>query len=65
MNKESKPVNDIRVGMNSRVRNVIKYCESIVKDNKLRDLHFSAVGGAIGKLLDTVEVLRISNPGRF
>jgi hypothetical protein len=60
---ESKPINDIRVGMNSRVRNVVRYCNSILNEKKTRDLKFSAVGGAIGRLVNVVEVLRIVNPG--
>ncbi len=61
----NKELNDIRVGINSRVRNVIGYCNSILSEKKVRDLHFSAVGGAIGKLVDTVEVLKIVNPGFY
>jgi hypothetical protein len=61
---ETKAVNDIRVGMGTRVRNVIVYCNSIIKEKNLRELHFSAIGGAIGKLVSTVEVLRIVNPGK-
>ena len=60
---ESKPINDIRVGMNSRVRNVVRYCNSILNEKKATDLKFSAIGGAIGRLVNVVEVLRIVNPG--
>ena len=63
--KENKALNDVRLGQNTRVRNVIIYCNSIIKENNFRELHFSAVGGAIGKLVSTVEVLRIVNPGFF
>lgn len=63
--RENKSLNDIRLGQNTRVRNVIRYCNSIIKENNFRELHFSAVGGAIGKLVSTVEVLRIVNPGIF
>lgn len=66
MNKgEGKAENDIRLGMGTRVRNVIVYCNSILKEKNLRELHFSAVGGAIGKLVSAVEVLRIVNPGNL
>jgi len=60
-----KEVNDIRIGMNSRVRNVIRYCNFVLNEKKLGELRFSAVGGAIGKLVDAVEVLKIVNPGLF
>jgi len=62
---ENKPVNDVKLGMATRVRNVIRYCNSILKEQNLKVLNFSAVGGAIGKLISTVEVLRIVNPGNF
>lgn len=64
-NKQNKPVNDVRLGMGSRVRNVIRYCNSILKEQNLREIHLTAVGGAIGKLISTVEVLRIVNPGKY
>lgn len=60
-----KEMNDIRIGMNSRVRNVIRYCNFVLNEKKLGDLRFSAVGGAIGKLVDAVEVLKIVNPGLY
>jgi hypothetical protein len=61
--KETKPINDIRVGMNSRVRNVVRYCNGILNEKKATELKFSAVGGAIGRLVNVVEVLRIVNQG--
>ena len=60
-----KEINDIRIGMNSRVRNVIKYCNFVLTEKKMGELRFSAVGGAIGKLVDAVEVLKIVNTGLF
>ena len=63
--RDNKALNDVRLGQNTRVRNVIRYCNSIIKENNFRELHFSAVGGAIGKLVSTVEVLRIVNPGKL
>jgi hypothetical protein len=61
----NKAINDVRLGQQTRVRNVIRYCNSIIKEQNLREVKFSAVGGAIGKLVSTVEVLRIVNPGKF
>ena len=60
-----KAPNDIRIGMNSRPRYVIKYATSILKEKNLKELRFSAVGGSIGKLLDTVEVLKVMLPGLY
>lgn len=59
-----KPPNDVRIGINSKVRNVIRYCNGLLKE-KTSFIHFSAVGGAIGKLVDAVEVLKIVNPGLY
>ena len=60
-----KAPNDIRIGMNSRPRNVIKYATSVMDEKKLTELKFSAVGGSIGRLLDIVEVLKVLKPGLY
>ena len=60
-----KAPNDIRIGMNSRPRNVIKYATSVMDEQKLSELKFSAVGGSIGRLLDIVEVLKVLKPGLY
>ena len=59
----NKAPNDIRIGMNSRPRNVIKYATSVMDEKKLTELKFSAVGGSIGRLLQIVEVLKVIKPG--
>ena len=61
----SKEANDIRIGMNTRVRNVVRYCNSILKEKTFKTLKFSAVGGAIGKLVSAVEVLKTVNAGLY
>ena len=60
-----KEPNDIRIGQNSRVRNVVRYCNSLLKEKTYKTLHFSAVGGAIGKLVSAVEVLKTVNSGLY
>ena len=60
-----KEPNDIRIGMNSRPRNVIKYSTSVMDEKKLKELKFSAAGGSIGRLLDIVEVLKVLKPGLY
>ena len=66
MSKPSdKPANEIRIGMDSKVRNVIRYCNALLKEKTTTFLHFSAVGGAIGKLVSAVEVLKTVNPGLY
>ena len=61
----NKAPNDIRIGMNSRPRYVIKYATSVMDEQKLSELKFSAVGGSIGRLLDIVEVLKVLKPGLY
>ena len=56
-----KEPNDIRIGMQSRVRSVIRYCNNLISTSNPKFLKFSAVGGAIGKLVDVVEVLKLVN----
>ena len=64
--KDSKKApNDIRIGMNSRPRYVIKYSTSVMDEQKLSELKFSAVGGSIGRLLEIVEVLKVLKPGLY
>jgi hypothetical protein len=62
---KQKAPNDIRIGINSRPRNVIKYSTSIMDEKKLTELKFSAVGGSIGRLLEVVEVLKVLKPGLY
>ena len=64
-NANSKEANDIRIGMKTRVRNVVRYCNSLLKEKTFKTLHFSAVGGAIGKLVSAVEVLKTVNAGLY
>ena len=57
--------NDIRIGMNTRVSNVVRYCNGILKEKTYKTLKFSAVGGAIGKLVSAVEIVKIVNSGLY
>lgn len=64
--KESgKPLNEIRIGFRSRVRNIVNYATILLKENNFRSLHLSAIGGAIGSLVNAAEVLKITNPGLY
>ena len=60
-----KAENDIRIGMKSRPKYVIKYATSIMKEKKYKELKFSAVGGSIGKLVQIVEVLKALIPDLY
>ena len=63
--ENKKEDNDIRIGMKSRQKYVIKYATSIMKEKNYKELKFSAVGGSIGKLVDIVEVLKILIPNLY
>lgn len=63
--QEPRKPNDIRVRMDSRVSGIIRYCNSILKEKTATTLNFSAVGGAITKLVSAVEIIKIVNPGLY
>ena len=65
MDKSKKPVNDIRISFTSRIGGVVSYCEKLLKENNLRELNFSAVGGSIGTLVSVVELLKTITPGLY
>jgi hypothetical protein len=65
MDKEKKPVNDIRISFNSRIGGIVSYCEKLLNQDKLRELNFSAVGGSIGTLVSVVELLKTITPGLY
>ena len=43
----NKPNNEIKVGFGTKVGNVVRYCNSVLKEG-VRQLNFSAIGGAVG-----------------
>ena len=63
MEAPKKHANDIRVGFNSRINGIVNYCQKLLKENNMRELNFSAVGGSIGTLVTAVEVLKTLEPG--
>ena len=65
MEKTKKAVNDIRVSFNSRIGGIVSYCEKLLKENNMRELNFSAVGGSIGTLVSVVEILKTIIPGFY
>merc|ERR1712222_304156 len=54
-----KDENDVRIGMSSIVGKVIGYCNLLLTEKKFRNIKFTAVGGAIGKLVNVVENLKV------
>ena len=65
MEAQKKPANDIRVGFNSRISGIVNYCDRLLKENNMRELNFSAVGGSIGTLVSVVELLKTITPGLY
>ena len=63
MEPAKKPANDIRVRYNTRISGIINYSQRLLKENNLRELTFSAVGGSIGTLVTAIEVLKSLHPG--
>ena len=63
--KAKKPANEIRVGFRTRVGNVISYAERLLHEHNFKTLHFSAVGGSIGTLVNAVEILKYTNAGLY
>ena len=65
MEAQKKQVNDIRIGFNSRINGIVNYCQKLLKENNIRELNFSAVGGSIGTLVTAVEVFKTLQPGLY
>merc|ERR1712032_1765018 len=62
-NNAPKEENDVRIGMSSIVGKVIGYCNLLLTEKKFRNIKFTAVGGAIGKLVNVVENLKVFHAG--
>ena len=60
-NQSDKKPNDILIGMNTPVRNIVRYCNGLLREKKATSLHFSAIGRTIGKLVSAVEILKVVN----
>ncbi len=56
--KNNKEVNHIKIGAQTRVRNVISYALLLLKERNYNDITLSAIGGAIGSLVNAVEVIK-------
>jgi len=65
MEKKEIEKNHIRVRFNSRVGNIIRYVNALIKEDNPKNITFSAIGGAIGILVNAVEVIKIVNPGFY
>lgn len=57
--------NEIRIGFRSKIKQIINKFEKLLKEEKVKDLHLSAVGNSIGNLTITSEILKSLHPELF
>lgn len=65
MSEDKKPTNEFRIGIKTKPKELITQCETLLKDEKVKDLHLSAVGNSIGELVSIVEILKSMYPNLF
>ena len=65
MSENNKPNNDVRISIYSKPKQIISQCEKLLKEEKVKDLHLSAMGNSIGKLVITAEILKQIHPELF
>ena len=65
MNQNKNPSNEIKISSNTPIKSVISYCQNLLKEEKVKDLHFSAIGNSISKLVNAVEILKAIIPGLY
>ena len=62
---KKQPTNEFRIGIKTKPKELITQCETLLKDEKVKDLHLSAVGNSIGELVSIVEILKSMYPNLF
>lgn len=65
MSEVKTPTNEFRIGIKSKPKELITQCEKLLKDEKIKDLHLSAVGNSIGEAITIVEILKSMYPNLF
>ena len=58
MSEEKKVSNEIRIGLRTKPKEIISQCEKLIKEEKVKELHLSAVGNTIGNLVVAVEIVK-------
>ena len=58
-------VKEIRVGFNTKIKNIINNSIEQMKNTQIKELKFSAVGSSIGKLIEIIETLKVFLPGIY
>ena len=62
MSEDNKPSNDFRIGFRSNPKEVITKCEKLLKDDKVKEIHLSAISSSIGEISTISEVLKFMFP---
>jgi len=65
---EAKPEqvsNEVRIGYKSKPKEVLSQFEKLLKEDKLKEIHLSAIGTAIGELVVMSEILKSMYPDLF
>ena len=65
MSEDKTPNNEFRIGIKSKPKELITQCEKLLKDEKVKDLHLSAVGNSIGEVLTIAEIIKSMYPNLF
>ena len=61
----TKDANHIKVGASTRVRNAISYAMMLFKEKNMTEINISAIGGAIGSLVNIAEVVKTDVAGLY
>ena len=65
MSENKKPNNEVRISIRSKPKQIISQCEKLLKEEKVKDLHLSAMGFSIGNLVITTEIFKQIHPELF
>lgn len=58
MSEDKKSSNEFRIGFKSNPKEIITECVNILKDDKNKELHLSAISSSIGEISIISEILK-------
>lgn len=62
MSEDKKPNNEVRIGARSKPTQIITRCEKLIKEDKVKEFHLSAIGNTIGDVVVAAEILKSMYP---
>jgi hypothetical protein len=62
MSEDKRPANEFRIGFKSNPKEVITQCEKLLKDDKFKEIHLSAISSSIGEISIIAEILKYTFP---